>query len=262
MNLLNRILVILICLALIIGAVAVAVLAWTIPQDTINSLRDAVNWLQDHNQDEEKALLTAIVVLIAFLALVYGLLQLLPPNSADVKVTDLQVGDAVLSTAAIGQRVEEAVRLVPNVAEVRATVRPKRKGVVVSLDLHVDPDANLAVVTDEACMAAQDVLTERVHVALAEPPRARLHYRELRLRRPESEPPPSLRTQAPAAYEPEDAVEPPPEPAAMATEEEAIATDEGVEPAETQEEQPPTATDETTGEQRENVAETERRTDA
>jgi hypothetical protein len=74
------------------------------------------------------------------------------------------------------------VQRVPHVATVRAVVKAKRKGVQVALDLHVDPEANLAAETDEACQAAQDVLTERVHVALQEPPHARLHYRELRLR--------------------------------------------------------------------------------
>jgi hypothetical protein len=48
--------------------------------------------------------------------------------------------------------------------------------------LHVDPDANLAAVTDAACEAARDVLIEKVHVELMAPPRARLHYRELRLK--------------------------------------------------------------------------------
>jgi hypothetical protein len=72
---------------------------------------------------------------------------------------------------------------VPHVAEVRADVTSRRKGVLVSLDLQVDPDANLATVTDEACQTAQEVLTERVHVHLLRPPSARLHYRELRLHR-------------------------------------------------------------------------------
>ena len=107
----------------------------------------------------------------------------MPRYGPDVKVTDIKTGDAVLSTAAIAQRVEEAVREVPNIADVKASVQARRKGVDVFLDLHVDPDANLAAVTDGASEAARDILTERVHVALAQPPRTRLHYRELRLNR-------------------------------------------------------------------------------
>jgi hypothetical protein len=183
-NVLNRIFMILICLMLMAAAVSVIVLVWTIPNDSISGLRDAVDWLDENNQDLEKALLTGIASCVAFLALVLLLFELTPKTGNEVKVTDLQVGDAVLSTTAIAQRIEESVRTVPHVAEVKATVKAKGKGVAVGLDLHVDPEANLAQVTDEACQAARDVLTERVHVGIAAPPRARLHYRELRLNRP------------------------------------------------------------------------------
>ncbi len=198
MNVFNRIVLLLLCLALAAGAISVIVLAWTIPHDSIEGLRDAVDWLDDHNQDLEKALLTTGGAFVALVAVVVALVELLPKSGAEVKVTDLKVGDAVLSTLSISQRVEEAVSQVAHVAEVRAGVKAKRKGVLLALDLHVDPDVNLADVTDEACQAAQDVLTDRVHVALVEPPRVRLHYRELRLRGR-----PAPRPGAPTAPEPE-----------------------------------------------------------
>ena len=71
------------------------------------------------------------------------------------------------------------------------------------MDLHVDADANLAEVSDSAAEAAREALTNRMHVALARPPRAQLHYRELRLRRV-------------AAVEPSEAARPaPPAPEAL-----------------------------------------------
>ena len=182
MNLLNRIVLVLACLALAAGAISLVVLAWTIPQESIDGLRDAVDWLDEHNEDLEKALLTSGGALLAFIAVVVLAFELVPRAGADVTVTDLRVGDAVLSTLSISQRVEEAVRQVPSVTEARAGVRAKRKGVLLSLDLRVEPEANLATVTDEACEAAQDVLMNRLHVTLVEQPRVRLHYRELRLR--------------------------------------------------------------------------------
>jgi hypothetical protein len=77
--------------------------------------------------------------------------------------------------------------------------------------LHVDPDANLAAVTDAACEAARDVLIEKVHVELMAPPRARLHYRELRLKgrsTPSGMMPPSA-PDAPASAEAQVATEAP-----------------------------------------------------
>jgi hypothetical protein len=207
MNLFNRIFIFLLCLGLIAGAISVTVLAWTIPLDTIGWLQDSVNWLAEHNQDLEKGMLTAIAGAVAFFALMLGLLQLLPESGSQVKVTDLKAGDAVLSTTAIAQRVDDAIRLVPHVVDAHTAIRAKRKGVQVSLDLHVDPEANLATVTDEACETVQDVLMNRVHVALAEPPRVRLHYRELRLRRPaasQAEPLGTRPSSAPVSVTPAD----------------------------------------------------------
>lgn len=183
MNLFNRIVVLLLLVAVIAAATAVTVLAWTIPNKTINWLADAVQWLDDNDGDTEKALLTAGAIIVGVIALVALVVEVLPRRRNDVPITDIQGAQASLSTAAIAQRLEEAVRQVPNVADTKAYVRARRKGVEVDMDLHVDPDANLADVTEATSTAIRDVLGNRMHVALVAPPKTRLHYRELRLRR-------------------------------------------------------------------------------
>jgi hypothetical protein len=207
-TLFNRVVLVLLCLALMFAAAALTTLAWARPEESINWLRDAATWLDDRNTDGTRILISLGAAITAALALTVIVIELYPRSRGNVKVTDLQVGDAVLSTTAIGQRVEEAVNQLPNVADVRATVRAKRKGVTVALDLHVDPEANLASVIDEASEAARDVLTEKVHVALVEPPRTRIHYRELRLhnrppRRMTADAPPVNQPEPPSAEEPE-----------------------------------------------------------
>jgi len=217
-NTFNRVVLVTLCLALMFGAAAVTALAWAGPDESINWLRDAATWLDDRNTDGTKILITLGAAITAALALTVIVIELYPRSRGNVKVTDLQIGDAVLSTTAIGQRVEEAVNQLPNIADVRATVRAKRKGVTVSLDLHVDPEANLASVIDDASEAARDVLAEKVHVALVEPPRTRIHYRELRLHgRP---PRRATMTEAPAAGEPEPPSTEEPQPTAEEPEEE------------------------------------------
>jgi hypothetical protein len=182
MNVFNRILLVLIALVVATAAVSLIAVMWSIPTHSIDGLRDAIDWLERNNTDAGKGVVTAIAAGVGLLSFLLVLLEFKPQTSTQVKLTDLQGGAAMLSTAAIAQRVEEAVAQVPHVSQVRASIKTKKKGVIVSLDLHVDPDANLAAVTDEACAAARDTLTNRVHVALIEPPRCRLHYRELRLR--------------------------------------------------------------------------------
>jgi hypothetical protein len=183
MNLFNRIVLIVVFLALAAGGVAVAVMAWTLPNESIERLAEAVQWLDDNNQELERAALAAAALFVAVVAIALLLLELMPRPISDVKVTDVKAGDAYLSTAAIGQRIEEAVGRVSHVSDVRAIVKARRKGVELSLDLHVEPQANLATVTDAAIETTRDVLTNQVHVALVAPPRVRLHYRELVLKR-------------------------------------------------------------------------------
>ena len=189
MNTFNRIVLIVICVLLVASAIGIITLTWTIPNRSINWLADAVQWMDDNDGNLEKALLTSASAFIGLVAVIVLLIELIPRRGPAVQVTDLASGTATLSVAAISQRIEEAVIRVPHVSEVRADVKSRRKGILVSLDLQVDPDANLATVTDEACQTAQEVLTERVHVHLLRPPTARLHYRELRLHRGEAPPP-------------------------------------------------------------------------
>ena len=81
MNLFNRIVVIVLFVALAAAAIAVATLAWTIPNKTINWLADAVQWLDDNDGDTEKAILTAGAVVIALVTL--GASSKVPKNYTD-----------------------------------------------------------------------------------------------------------------------------------------------------------------------------------
>ena len=101
MNLINRIVITLLLLALFAGAIAVIVLTWAMPDDSISGLRDAVDWLEDNNEDLQKALLTMIAALVALVCFTALVLEFVPSSGGAVKVTDVQTGQAVLTTAAI-----------------------------------------------------------------------------------------------------------------------------------------------------------------
>jgi len=45
----------------------------------------------------------------------------------------------------------------------------------------VDPDTNLALTSEEACKAVENLLTNRLSVEMARPPRLNIRYSELRL---------------------------------------------------------------------------------
>jgi hypothetical protein len=179
-NVFNRVLLIVILAAVASFAVSVIFLAWAAPASSADALDEAVDWLQDNQGTLEKTLVSTGAALVALLAITLLYLEIVPRAGSEVVINDLRAGSATLSTAAISRRVEEAVSQIRHVSDVRAEVETRRKGVTVELDLQVDPEANLAALTDAACEAARDVLTNRVHVALIEPPIARLHYRDPR----------------------------------------------------------------------------------
>jgi len=91
---------------------------------------------------------------------------------------------------------------VPHVTQAKATVAARGKGVEVDLELHVDPDTNLALTSEEACRVVENLLTNRLSVEIARPPRLNLRYSELRLAgAPTASAPPTPVEEPPAAAE-------------------------------------------------------------
>jgi hypothetical protein len=91
-------------------------------------------------------------------------------------------GDATIKTTEIAARIDEALRHVPHIVSCRSIVASRGKSVEVVLDLHVGAGADLARAADDACRRAQEIVEQEIGIALAAPPRATLHYRELRLK--------------------------------------------------------------------------------
>lgn len=183
----NRLAIVVIAMALIAAAGAVVALAWWQPDAAVARVEDFASWLRDHNNDDGRLVLTlgAAVVILALLTLI--VVELTPGDAQSLRVRDVKAGDAVITTAQIAARVEAEVRAVAHVAECAALVTRHGKKVDLMLDLHVDAGADLAETADEACRRAHVLVEERMGVGLAARPRARLHYRELRL---QSQPPP------------------------------------------------------------------------
>jgi hypothetical protein len=200
-TLFNRVVVSFLLLALASAAVAVIALAWAIPDESIRGLRDAVDWLGDNNEDLQKVALTSGGALVALVSLTLLVFELMPAAPTAVKVADVTAGDAVLSTVAIGQRVEEAVREVPNVSQVRTSIKTRRAGSKSLSTCTSSPRPTWPRSPTPLASCAQ-VLSERLHVALAAQPRVRLHYRELQLRQPAAPRPAPAGPRSPAPAPP------------------------------------------------------------
>jgi flagellar basal body-associated protein FliL len=215
MNLANRLIIVLGALLLMFAVAVVILFTWAAASESVQRLSDFVQFLHDHEEDNgSRVILTLGGIVVALLALAVIIAELTPPRAERVPVRDVRAGDALLSTDAIAQRLQQEVSMVPHVSQAKATVTAHGKGVEVNLELHVDPDTNLALTSEEACRAVENLLTNRLSVEMARPPRLNLRYSELRMAGAPAGVPPSA--PPPPAEEPPTAAEQIESPAAAA----------------------------------------------
>jgi hypothetical protein len=198
MDLANRLIIVLGALLLMFAVALVILFTWAAAPDSVDRLFDFAEFLDDHSEDNgSRVIVTLGGLVVALLALVVVIAELTPPQAGQVPVRDVRAGDALLSTNAIAQRLQQELSAVPHITQIKSTVTARGKAVEVDLELHVDPDTNLALTSEEACRAVENLLGNQLSVEMARPPRLNIRYSELRL--PEAatgtlpfEPPPPL----------------------------------------------------------------------
>ena len=179
---LNRFIISLAALVVVFAALLVVLLAWGATDATIGRVEDFAGYLRDHDGSQAKLVVTLVALVIALLMLTVMLVELTPSATQRMRVRDVKSGDATLTTQQIAERIEDAVAAAPHIAQCAAIVAARGNAVEIVLDLHVDAGADLAQAADEACRVAHTLVEETMNIALAQRPRARLHYRELRLK--------------------------------------------------------------------------------
>jgi len=176
MNVLNRLIVVLAVVVLILLALMVIVLAWAYSGETIHKLGDFVTYLNDRDTNGTKIIITLGASFVVLIGLSFLVLELAPRSDKTVAVRDVETGTAVLSTAALGRRLEQIVMELPEVEGARAKVAGKKRGVDVNLQVMVDPESDLSAIASEVSRVTQEAVTQRMNVALARPPRLHLYY--------------------------------------------------------------------------------------
>ncbi len=179
---LNRFVISLAALLVLFAALVAVLLAWGAADGTIGRIEDFAGYLRDHDTRNAKLVISLAALVISLLMLTVMLVELTPSPTQRMRVRNLKSGDATITTKQIAERIDEGVAAAPHVASCKATVAARGSKIEVVLDLHVDAGADLARTADEACRAAHTLVEEQMGIALAQRPRARLHYRELRLK--------------------------------------------------------------------------------
>lgn len=178
----NRAVISVIAMLVAFVALVVVLLAWGAPDPSIGRLEDLAGYLRDHNTREAKLIVTLGAIVVVLLMLAAIILQLTPSPTQKMRVRNVRSGDAQLTTPQIAARIEHELAEVSHVASSRAIVSSRGQKLTIVLDLEVDAGADLAQTADEACRRAHELVEQQMGLELAERPRARLHYRELRLK--------------------------------------------------------------------------------
>ena len=178
----NRFALVVVALVLLFVAVLVVLLAWGAPDRTITRVGDFAGYLRDHNNRDAKLIITLGGAVVALLMLTVIIIEVTPSPIQKMRLRNVKAGSGTITTVEIAQRIEAEMRSVPHVREATATVAARGKRIDVMLDLHVDAGAGLAETADAACARTQALVERTMAIGLAQPPRARMHYRELRLR--------------------------------------------------------------------------------
>lgn len=177
----NRFLVVLSALVVVFVALLAVLFAWGAPDETINRIADFAGYLGRHNDRETKIIISLAAAVVILLMLTAIIIELTPSPTQKMRVRSMKSGEAVITTSQIAQRINTSVTQIPHIAACAATVAARGKKVEVVLDLHVDAGANLSQTADEACRRAHALVEQQLGIEMAAMPRARLHYRELRL---------------------------------------------------------------------------------
>ncbi len=191
----NRFAIVVLALVVIFCALLVTLLAWGATAGSIQRIADFAGYLHDHENRDAKLIVTLGAAVLVLLMLAVIIVEVTPSPITKMRLRTLRAGEGTITTAEIAARVESEALAVPHVLACTATVAARGKRVDVVLDLHVDEGAHLADTADAACASTQAIIEGAIGIGLAQRPRARLHYRELRLR---EEPPPPDRLRQPA----------------------------------------------------------------
>lgn len=165
MNTFNRVVVILLLLATIIGMTTVLV----VPRPTIEVLQQWL-WNLDINLSFVSPL-TLLVVGVALALLVDVVCAVLiwleiRRRPRAITVRSITGGQAELTVDSVSRRVEHSISQLDGVISVEPNVLSKRRGVEVVIGLETSPEVNVPAKTEEVCQVTREIVEDKMGLKL------------------------------------------------------------------------------------------------
>jgi hypothetical protein len=219
MNETNRTAIVLLA-ALWIVLMAVLIFAvWAAADDAVDRLGDFVEYLDDHRDEDASRLIVTLGALVLIVLAVLLIVVELAPEEEGREIRVEQAGATTIVPAEpLRLRLEEALTAMTHVTAARARVFSQEKGIGMKLELTVTPDANIAVVTQEASRVVVETLQADLGLPVTAPPSVRIVFGPPKAepvassvtQPPTPEPPPAPEAAPPEAAHPAEPTPPPP----------------------------------------------------
>ena len=177
MNETNRMVIVLLAALWIVLMAVVIFAAWTAADDVVDRLGDFVEYLDDHrNEDASRLILTLGALVLMVLALLVIIVELAPEEQGREIRVEQAGATTIVPAEPLRLRLEEALTAMTQVTAARARVFSQEKGIGMKLDLTVTPDANIAVLTQEASRVVVETLQADLGLPVSAPPSVRIVF--------------------------------------------------------------------------------------
>lgn len=204
MNETNRTAIVLLAALWIVLMAVVIFAAWAAADDAVDRLGDFVEYLDDRrDEDASRLILTLGALVLIVLALLLIVVELAPEEEGREIRVEQAGATTIVPAEPLRLRLEEALTTMAQVTAARARVFSQEKGIGMKLELTVTPDANIAVVTQEASRVVVETLQADLGLPVSAPPSVRILFGP-----PKAEPVASSLTQPPALETPPEATQP------------------------------------------------------
>jgi hypothetical protein len=165
-NVFNRLVVILLLLALMIGLTVFLV----VPKPVLSVIQEGAGNLVAELDRFNDLFLLAVGVILALVIDLIGLLvlylEIRRPRVKAIKVQKVSGGDAVVEVESIAQRVSYHVDQLADVISVRPAISARGGGVEVELDVEISPQIDIPMKDEEIRQVTSQVVEEQMGLKL------------------------------------------------------------------------------------------------
>ncbi len=174
MNLLNRIVVTLLLLALI----PIVTVVLIVPHEAIQVVGD---WLDNLDERVDDSVSTGrlliggvIAVLVDALLVFLVYLQVRRPSKKAVPVQKIEGGEAQVAVSSIVERLEYSVDRLDGILSVQPKISPQRRGVSVALDVEITSEVDMTSKIEEVSDVVRQVVEDEMGLKLKGKPKLNL----------------------------------------------------------------------------------------